>query len=82
MPVTKVTGAHPQHREPLKLSGALDHVKYVEVTPSIGRDYKDAKLVDWMTAPNSDELLRDLAITSKSPKHKNTPAFSFAEVRN
>ncbi|KAL2177539.1 uncharacterized protein P884DRAFT_307684 [Thermothelomyces heterothallicus CBS 202.75] len=51
------------HREPLKLSGALDHLEYFDVTPVIGREYVNVDLVELLRAPNSDELLRDLAIT-------------------
>ena len=54
------------HREPLKLSGALDHLESFDVTPVIGREYVNANLVDLLNAPNSDELIRDLAITSTS----------------
>jgi hypothetical protein len=54
------------HREPLKLSGALDHIKYFETTPAIGREFENVDLVELLRAENSDELLRDLAITSKS----------------
>ena len=54
-------------REPLKLKGLLDKYKSFEVTPVIGREFPDANLVEWMKAPNSDELLRDLAILSTYP---------------
>ena len=54
------------HKEPLKLSGALEQSENFEVTPVIGREYVNVDLVEWLRAPNSDELLRDLAITSKS----------------
>lgn len=53
-----------QSREPLKLSGALKDVESFDVTPAIGREYPKANLVEWLNAPNSDELIRDLAITS------------------
>lgn len=53
------------HKEPLKLSGALDYFQQFEVTPIIGREFVDVDLAAWIQAPNSDELLRDLAITSK-----------------
>lgn len=53
-----------QHKEPLKLSGALDHFESFDVTPVIGREYVGVNLARWLKAPNSDELLRDLAITS------------------
>lgn len=55
---------HSQRREPLKLSGALDKFKHFDVTPVIGREYVDVDLKDWLRAENSDELIRDLAITS------------------
>ncbi|KLU82427.1 alpha-ketoglutarate-dependent taurine dioxygenase [Magnaporthiopsis poae ATCC 64411] len=51
------------HREPLKTTGALDAYEHFDVTPTIGREYSNAKIVDLLNAPNSDELLRDLAIT-------------------
>lgn len=51
------------HREPLKLSGALNQYESFDVTPIIGTEFKNVNLVDWINAPNSDELLRDLAIT-------------------
>lgn len=51
-------------REPLKLKGVLDNYKSFKSTPIIGTEFPDANLVEWMKASNSDELLRDLAITS------------------
>ncbi len=54
------------HREPLELSSALDQYEKFDVTPIIGREFPKANLVEWLDAPNSDELLRDLAITSMS----------------
>jgi hypothetical protein len=53
-----------QHKTPLKLSGALDHFESFDVTPAIGREFVGVNLAAWLRAPNSDELLRDLAITS------------------
>ncbi|KAK3898920.1 putative alpha-ketoglutarate-dependent sulfonate dioxygenase [Staphylotrichum tortipilum] len=50
-------------REPLKLSGALDSYESFDVTPVIGREFPTANLTEWLDAPNSDELIRDLAIT-------------------
>lgn len=52
-------------REPLQLKGALDQYKSFDVTPVIGREFVDVNLKDWLRAPNSDELIRDLAITSE-----------------
>ena len=56
-----------QAREPLSLSGALNQFDHVESTPVIGREYADVNVVnDILNAENSDELIRDLAITSTS----------------
>lgn len=60
-----------EHREPQKTTGVLDAYEWVDSTPVIGREFPKASLVEWLNAPNSDELLRDLAITSKA---KPTPS--------
>jgi hypothetical protein len=52
-------------KAPMKLSGALDKYDLKDLTPCIGREFPTAKLVDWLKAPNADELIRDLAITGK-----------------
>lgn len=49
---------------PLTYSGSLDEYRFFDLTPNIGREFPDVNLRDWITAPNSDELLRDLAITA------------------
>lgn len=54
------------HREPLQLKGVLEQYESFDVTPIIGREFKDVNLKEWLRAENSDELLRDLAITSTS----------------
>ena len=51
------------HREPLKPTGVLDKFEQFDVTPVIGREFVDVDLAEWLKAPNSDELLRELAIT-------------------
>lgn len=51
--------------EPLKLKGVLDQYKSFDITPCLGREFhEDVQLADLIQAENSDELLRDLAITS------------------
>ena len=55
---------HSQHREPLRTIGALERYEHFDVTPVIGREYPTASLKEWLEAPNSNELIRDLAITS------------------
>lgn len=52
-------------KEPLKLSGALNSFDSFDVTPVIGKEFPDVSLKDLLRAPNSDELIRDLAITSQ-----------------
>ena len=52
-------------KEPLKLKGSLDKFDSFDVTPTIGREFPSANLKEWLRAPNSDELLRDLAVTGK-----------------
>jgi hypothetical protein len=49
--------------QPLKQTGVLDQYESFDVTPVIGREFPKANLVDWLNAPNSDALIRDLAIT-------------------
>jgi hypothetical protein len=52
---------------PLKKTGALDAAfGFDDLTPAIGREYPTANIVDdLLNSSNSDELLRDLAITSE-----------------
>ena len=49
-------------------SGVLDkNFKYEETTPVIGREYPEINIVDdILNVSNADELIHDLAITSKS----------------
>ena len=55
----------PKHqRAPLQLTGALDQFESFDVTPVVGREFPEASLKEWLEAPNSDELIRELAVTS------------------
>lgn len=54
-----------KHKEPLKPSGALDKYDSFDVTPVIGREFRGVNLKEWLEAPNSDDLIRELAITSE-----------------
>ena len=58
-------------RRPLELTGALDAFESFDVTPVIGREFPNANLKDFLRAPNSDDLLRDLAVTSQYPQHNH-----------
>ena len=50
---------------PLKSNGSLARYNYNDLTPNIGREFPTANLVDMINAPNADELLTELALTSK-----------------
>jgi hypothetical protein len=52
------------NRTYLKGSGALDSFETVDLTPVLGTEFVDARLAEWMFAPNADAMLRDLAIKS------------------
>jgi hypothetical protein len=51
----------------VKATGILEQYESFDVTPVIGREFPHANLVSWLQAPNSDELLRELALTSTFP---------------
>lgn len=55
---------HASPSPPLQLKGVLNEFKSFDVTPIIGREFPEAKLAEWLRAPNSDELIKDLAVTS------------------
>ena len=66
---TEATGAIPvpgtKHKDPLKPTGLLDKYGHFDVTPIIGREFVDVDMAEWLRAPNSDDLIRELAITSE-----------------
>ena len=51
---------------PLKLSGALNQFASFENTPCIGTEFRNVSLAEWVTSPESDTLLRDLAVLSEA----------------
>ncbi|ETS72969.1 hypothetical protein PFICI_15361 [Pestalotiopsis fici W106-1] len=51
------------HSDPLKPTGILDQYDHFDVTPVIGREFVGVDLAEWLRAPNSDDLIRELAIT-------------------
>lgn len=53
------------YKAPLELKGVLDQFKSFDVTPVIGKEFPEVNLKTLLRAENSDELIRDLAITSK-----------------
>lgn len=60
------TQATKLRKEPIQLSGALDHYHHIETTPVIGREYPDLQAKDLLNAPDSEELLRELGTISES----------------
>lgn len=60
--------SQPTNSEPMKAAGLLDGLEQKVTVPAIGTEFLDIDLVEFMEAPNSDELLRDLAITSLFPQ--------------
>lgn len=51
-------------QQAIPLTGTLDQYESFDITPVIGSEFPKANLVDWLNAPNSDELIRELAVTS------------------
>ena len=49
--------------EPLQSTGALDKYTFFEVTPCVGRQYTNLTIRELLQAPNSDELIREFAVT-------------------
>jgi alpha-ketoglutarate-dependent taurine dioxygenase len=47
----------------VKSTGVLNDYEQFDVTPVIGKEFPKANLVDWLNAPNADDLLRELALT-------------------
>lgn len=47
----------------LTYGGSLDSYAFIDLTPSIGREFPDARLVELISSENADAILRDLAIT-------------------
>ncbi|KAL3422788.1 alpha-ketoglutarate-dependent sulfonate dioxygenase 4 [Phlyctema vagabunda] len=62
-PTIQTQSNKSRNEAPLRLSGALDNFESFDVTPVIGREFVGVNLAKWLKAPNSDDLLRDLAIT-------------------
>ncbi|KAH8695607.1 alpha-ketoglutarate-dependent sulfonate dioxygenase [Talaromyces proteolyticus] len=64
LPVREHTIGQTPYPTPLKLSGALDIFTFEDTTPVIGREFPNINIVnDLLNASNSDDLVRDLAIT-------------------
>lgn len=72
-----------QYPSPLRFNGALDRFDSEDTTPAIGREFINVNIVDdLLNAPNSDELIQDLAITStmSPPSMLNFTSDKFSTV--
>ncbi|RAK83935.1 taurine catabolism dioxygenase [Aspergillus costaricaensis CBS 115574] len=62
-----IRGGHEESRprlsEPLQYSGLLDSYTQQDLTPVIGREYKGLQVADILKAENSDQIIKDLAVT-------------------
>ena len=62
-----VNGHETSYPKPLNSSGALEKFEYEDVTPCIGREFPGLNILDdLLNSPDSDALIRDLAINSTS----------------
>ncbi|MCJ1377775.1 hypothetical protein MMC17_000871 [Xylographa soralifera] len=53
----------PRYPHPLALTGVLDQFESFHTTPCLGIEFPKADLAERLRAPNSDEMIRDLAVT-------------------
>lgn len=60
-----MTGQKYPH--PMRQSGSLDEFERFDLTPILGTEFRHVDVADWLTRSDSDRLLRDLAILSKTP---------------
>ena len=61
-------GAHVSKNtlpEPMTSNGSLKDYEQIQLAPILGTEFPKANLVDMMNAPNADELIAELAYTSK-----------------
>lgn len=55
---------------PFQPTGVLEKFDYEDVTPVIGREFPTLNIVeDLLNAPDADDLLRELAVTSTNSHH-------------
>lgn len=69
LPENNYTNGHSEKQrlttKPFELGGHLKGYRSFKSTPIIGTEFPEASLAEWLTASNSDDLIRDLAITSE-----------------
>jgi len=66
-PPPSILGGHEKARplasQPYTVAGSLDSYEQIDVTPTIGREIPTLQIKKLLTSPDSDTLIRDLAIT-------------------
>ncbi|KAK9774147.1 putative TauD/TfdA-like domain-containing protein [Seiridium cardinale] len=53
---------YPESYPPFPDTGSLKAYKSIPVTPILGTEFKDVDVTEWLRAPNSDDILRDLSL--------------------
>jgi hypothetical protein len=53
---------------PFPDAGTLKGLNVKPLTPIIGTEIRDVDITEWLRAPNSDDILRDVALLSMSLK--------------
>ena len=66
---------------PLQLSGALDQWEQHDLTPLMGTQFEDINLTEILHSPACDQIIRDIAITSKY-YHRNTVQDILPSIRH
>lgn len=61
----EVATSKSDHWIPLKLSGALKTFKQFDLTTVIGTQFENINLAEILHSPECDQIIRDIAITSK-----------------
>lgn len=68
-PPPSIRGGHekarPRATQPFTYSGSLDAYDHNDSTPSIGREIPGLQIKKILASPDTDTLIRDLAITGK-----------------
>lgn len=68
--------ARTRCNEPLVYSGSLDSYAHRDLTPVIGREYDDLQVADLLQSSDSNQLIRDLAVTGKLSPSAPSPCLT------
>ena len=60
--------------KPVRSTGVLDSLAHEDLTPAIGRSYRNVNIIDdIMSAEDADDRLRELALVSKFASLRTRP---------